>query len=116
MPGVLERIATAREREQKIRGKLVSALIYPSLLVTLATGAVIFIMVSVVPSIKDMIEGSGAPVPEQARFVISMSDWLIANGKTVLIGVPLVLLMLVALLGGGTMQRLLRVHRHVCCR
>lgn len=108
LPGVLERIATAREREQKIRGKLVSALIYPSLLVTLAAGAVIFIMVSVVPSIKEMIEGSGAPVPEQAQFVISMSDWLIANGKSVLIGVPLVLLILVALLGGGTMQRILR--------
>ena len=108
LAGVLERIATAREREQKVRGKLVSALIYPSLLVALATGAVIFIMVSVVPSIKDMIEGSGAPVPDQARFVISMSDWLIANGQTVLIGVPLVLLLLVALLGGGTMQRILR--------
>ena len=108
LAGVLERIATAREREQKIRGKLVSALIYPSLLVTLATGAVIFIMVSVVPSIKDMIEGSGAPIPDQAKFVISMSDWLIANGQMVLIGVPLVLLLLVALLGGGTMQRLLR--------
>ena len=107
LAGVLERIATAREHEQKIRGKLVSALIYPSLLVTLATGAVIFIMVSVVPSIKDMIEGSGAPIPDQAKFVISMSDWLIANGQMVLIGVPLVLL-LVALLGGGTMQRLLR--------
>ena len=104
LPGVLERISIAREREQKIRGKLVSALIYPSLLVTLAAGAVIFIMVSVVPSIKDMIEGSGAPIPEQARFVIGASDWLIANGQTVLIGIPLILLVLVAVLGGKTMQ------------
>lgn len=108
LPDVLERIATSREREQKVRGKLISALIYPSLLVTLATGAVIFIMVSVVPSIKEMIEGSGAPIPDQAQFVIAMSDWLIANGRLVLIGVPLVLLVLVALLGGGNMQRLLR--------
>ncbi len=108
LPGVLERISMAREREQKIRGRLVSALIYPSLLVTLATGAVIFIMVAVVPSIKDMIEGSGAPVPDQAKFVINASDWLIAHGKTVLIGVPLAALALVAAFGGATMQRFLK--------
>jgi general secretion pathway protein F len=108
LPGVLERISIAREREEKIRGRLVSALIYPALLVTLATGAVIFIMVAVVPSIKDMIEGSGAPIPDQARFVIETSDWLIANGQNVLIGVPLTALVLVALFGGSAMQSLLK--------
>ncbi|MCA9635341.1 MAG: hypothetical protein KC420_04840, partial [Myxococcales bacterium] len=40
------RIATSRDREQKIRGRLTSALLYPAVLVVLAIGAVIFIMVS----------------------------------------------------------------------
>jgi type II secretory pathway component PulF len=65
-------------------------------------------MVAVVPSIKDMIEGSGAPIPDQARFVIETSDWLIANGQNVLIGVPLTALVLVALFGGSAMQSLLK--------
>lgn len=103
---VLERIAADRGREQKIRGRMISALTYPTLLVVLAAGAVSFIMVGVVPSIKDMISGSGAPVPESARFVISLSDWLVANGSTVLIAVPLALLLLVLLLGMGSAQRL----------
>lgn len=77
---VLDRLATARERDQKMRGKVISALTYPMLLVVLAIGVVVFIMVAVVPGIKDMITESGAPIPDTARFVIACSDWLIANG------------------------------------
>jgi type II secretory pathway component PulF len=43
------RLATAREREQKMRSKVISALTYPLLLVVLAIGVVAFIMVAVVP-------------------------------------------------------------------
>ncbi len=105
LPAVLEKISEAREREQKVRGKLVSSLIYPSLLITLAIGAITFIMVQVVPSIKDMITGSGAPVPPSAQFVIDVSDWLIANGWNVLIGVPVAVLLLVVLFGQGGLKR-----------
>lgn len=80
LASVLDRLATAREREQKVRGKVVSALVYPVMLVVLSVGVVIFLMVSVVPGIKDMIASSGAPVPETARLVLNASDWLIANG------------------------------------
>lgn len=108
LPAVLERISLSREREEKIRGRLISALIYPSLLVTLAIGAVTFIMIQVVPSIKDMILGSGAPVPDAARFVISISDWLIANGMTVVVGLPVAALVIVLLFGSGGLRRGLR--------
>jgi general secretion pathway protein F len=107
LSSVLESVASTRDRERKIRGRLVSALTYPSLLVCLAFGAVTFIMISVVPSIKDMILGSGAPVPDAAKFVIGVSDWLIANGMTALIVAPLVALVSVVVLGGARLQRLL---------
>lgn len=81
LAAVLDRLAGARERDQKTRGKVISALTYPMLLVVLSIGVVIFIMVSVVPGIKDMIVGSGAPIPDSARLVIGASDWLIANGR-----------------------------------
>jgi general secretion pathway protein F len=114
LPAVLERISLAREREQKTRSKLASALVYPSLLLTLAIGAVSFILVQVVPSIKDMITGSGAPVPAAAQFVIGLSDWLIANGQTVLVGVPAAGLAVILLFGAGGLRRgLLRVASHL---
>jgi general secretion pathway protein F len=105
LPAVLEKISEAREREQKVKGKLVSSLIYPSLLITLAIGAITFIMVQVVPSIKDMITGSGAPVPASAQFVIDISDWLIANGWNVVIGLPVAALILVLVFGSGGLKR-----------
>ncbi len=86
LSSVLGRVAAAREHEQKARGKVISALTYPLLLVVLSVGVLTFIMVSVVPGIKDMILGSGAPVPPEARFVIAISDWLIANGLAVATG------------------------------
>jgi general secretion pathway protein F len=93
----LDRLATARERDQKMRGKVISALAYPLLLVVLSVGVVAFIMVAVVPGIKDMIMGSGAPVPDSARLVIGASDWLVANGMTLLITLLLAALALALL-------------------
>lgn len=114
LPAVLERISQAREREQKIRNRLVSALIYPALLILLAAGAVTFILVQVVPSIKDMILGSGAPVPQAAKFVISLSDWLIANGMTLVVALPMVALLAVLVFGAGGLRRgLLRIVSHL---
>lgn len=113
LSSVLSRVATAREHEQKTRGKVVSALTYPSLLVVLSIGVVTFIMVSVVPGIKDMIMGSGAPVPQEARFVISISDWLIANGVMVAVGVAV---SLVAIVFAWRHTRLSSVLREISMR
>ena len=106
LASVLERVAATREREQKIRNRMVSALTYPALLVTLAFAAVIFILASVVPSIKDMIVGSGAPIPESAQFVIGLSDWVIANGWNAMIAAPVLVLVIVLLFGGARSRRL----------
>ena len=99
LAAVLSRVATSRDREQRIRHRVISALVYPSLLVTLATSAISFIMVFVVPKLKDMIVGSGAPVPDAAQFVISISDWMIANGTTAITVLPAAVLLIVLLVG-----------------
>ena len=108
LASVLHRLAGAREREQKTRGKVISALTYPLLLVVLSIGVVTFIMVSVVPGIKDMIMGSGAPVPETARFVIAISDWLIENGMMLAVGLLVTALAIALLWRRTALPRLLR--------
>jgi general secretion pathway protein F len=105
LAAVLNRVAVSRDREQKIRHRVVSALVYPSLLVALAFTAITFIMVFVVPKLKDMIMDSGAPVPDAAQIVISISDWLVANGSTVAMVVPVILLLTVLLVGTHRLQR-----------
>jgi type II secretory pathway component PulF len=108
LASVLDRLASARERDQKTRGKVISALAYPILLVVLSIGVVTFLMVSVVPGIKDMIMGSGAPVPESARLVIAVSDWMIANGVTLAIGLSLAALAMALMWERTRLPRLLR--------
>ena len=109
LASVLDRLATTREREQKTRGKIISALAYPILLVVLSIGVVTFIMMAVVPGIKEMIMGSGAPVPDSAQFVISISDWLIANAFTFGIGLLFVLLGIAVLWERTSLPRILHV-------
>jgi general secretion pathway protein F len=105
LAAVLNRVATSREREQRIRSRVVSAMVYPLLLLTLACGAITFIMVFVVPKLKDMILGSGAPVPEPAQVVIGVSDWLIANGFMAAVLVPSALLLILILIGPERLKR-----------
>ena len=89
LPSVLERIAHSREQMEKVRERITSALVYPSLLVAIAAAAVMFIMYYIVPTLKEVITNSGGPVPGAAHFVIGISDWLIANGAMLLVSMGL---------------------------
>jgi general secretion pathway protein F len=82
---VLDRIAYGREKAQKLRSKAISEVIYPCILIVMAIAAVTIMLTVVVPRFKEMIVHAGTEAPEQARLVIGASDWLIANGQTLLI-------------------------------
>jgi general secretion pathway protein F len=93
LPAVLERIAAARQRAEKLRGKVVSASLYPALLIAVAIGAVSVMLVFVVPRFKEMVLQGGNEPPAPARAVFAASDWLIANG------VALAMLLCAAVIG-----------------
>src|SRR5690606_7038951 len=78
LPEALERLAETREREQKLRSKLTSALLYPSLLILTAVAALVTIMAFVVPRFKAMFLDSGVQVPPTTAAIIEISDWLAA--------------------------------------
>jgi general secretion pathway protein F len=84
---VLERIATGREKAQKLRSKALSEVLYPCMLILMAIAAVTVMLTFVVPRFKDMIMNAGTEVPEQARLVIGASDWLIANGQLLAVSI-----------------------------
>jgi general secretion pathway protein F len=89
LPEVLERVAETREREQKTRSKLISALLYPALLIVTAIAALLVIMLFVVPRFKGMLIDSGVKLPSSAAAVIAVSDWLNAHIAKVGIGLAL---------------------------
>ncbi len=81
---VLERIAHGREKAQKLKSMALSEVLYPCLLIVMAVSAVTIMLTFVVPRFKDMISNAGTEIPEQARFVIGASDWLLANWEYLL--------------------------------
>jgi general secretion pathway protein F len=89
---VLERIAQGREKAQKLKSTALSEILYPCLLIVMAIAAVTVMLTFVVPRFKDMISNAGTQIPDQARFVIGASDWLLANWQYLLGGIAAVVL------------------------
>ncbi len=84
---VLARIAETREREQRLRSKLVSALLYPAILILMALGAVVLMIGVVVPQFKSMLGEQSHRLPAASQAVIAASDWLTANGEMLALGI-----------------------------
>src|ERR1043166_4056349 len=84
---VLARLAEFQEKAQKIKNKVVAAMVYPLIVMALAAGIMIFLMVFIVPRFEaifhDML--GDKPLPAITLFVIGVSDF-IQNHWAVLVG------------------------------
>jgi len=81
---ILERLADGMERDQQVRGKVVTALVYPIVLAIVALGVIGALMTFVVPKVVDQFDDMNQTLPLLTRLVIGMSDlmrnwsWLMA--------------------------------------
>ena len=84
LQSIVERLADDLERDQQVRGKVVTALVYPAVLAVVALGVVIALMVFIVPKVVDQFASMHQTLPLLTRLVIGLSDlmrnwgWLIA--------------------------------------
>ncbi|MGZ4986341.1 MAG: type II secretion system F family protein [Chthoniobacterales bacterium] len=73
---VLTRLAEFQEKAQKIKNKVVAAMVYPVIVMCLAVGILAFLLVFIVPRFeqifKDML--GDKPLPGITRFVIAVSN------------------------------------------
>jgi general secretion pathway protein F len=67
---VLDDLAAFLERSAEMRGKVLSALLYPMILLTVAVLAVVAIMAILLPSIVPLLRDAGAPLP----FIVSVLE------------------------------------------
>ena len=56
---VLRRLAEYQEKANKLRSKVVSAMVYPTIILVIAVGILVFLMLVIVPQFKEMFEGQG---------------------------------------------------------
>lgn len=77
LPEIMERLSTLLERQAEIRGKLLTAMAYPSVLAAVAFGVVLALMTFVVPQVVEQFDTVGQELPFLTRAVIGLSDILV---------------------------------------
>ena len=82
---ILERLADGLERDQQVRGKVITALVYPCVLAVVALGVIGALMTFVVPKVVDQFDSMNQTLPLLTRLVIGLSDLMRNWGWLVLV-------------------------------
>ena len=81
----LLKIVEALEKKENIKKKIKSALMYPSIMFTVAVTVSAFMLVKVVPVFAKMYDGMGIELPTATATIMAMSDFLRGTGGKVLL-------------------------------
>ncbi len=81
----LLKIVDALEKREKIKKKIKSALMYPSIMFTVAIVVSAFMLIKVVPVFAKMYDGMGIALPTPTAVILSMSDFLRGTGGLVML-------------------------------
>ncbi|OHB40414.1 MAG: hypothetical protein A2099_04475 [Planctomycetes bacterium GWF2_39_10] len=85
LPQVLKRLGTFQERLQKIRGEIISAMIYPLLLSSTGLISVGALIIYVIPKFSQIFEGMGISLPFSTMILMGMSRYSIRYGWVLII-------------------------------
>ena len=77
---ILVRLAAYIEKAQSLKSKVKGAMVYPSVVVTVAILVIVIIMVFVVPTFSKMFDTLGGILPAPTQLIITMSDFLGGTG------------------------------------
>ncbi len=73
---ILERIAGYEERRSETRGKLLTALAYPLVVLLIGLGAVYFLLSRVLPRVAGIFSATEQELPLNTRILLSTGQWL----------------------------------------
>lgn len=73
---ILLRLATFLEKNDALVRKIKGAMIYPAVIFSVAGGAIVILLVFVIPTFQTMFASAGIPLPLPTRIVIGMSAFL----------------------------------------
>jgi type IV pilus assembly protein PilC len=84
---VLAQIADFQAREKELRSKVMTAMLYPLILLVLALAVLVFLMVFFIPRFQKMFEGFGGKLPLITQIIIGISHAMIHYGLWVAAGI-----------------------------
>ncbi|MFH0878284.1 MAG: type II secretion system F family protein [Lentisphaerota bacterium] len=94
LPLVLERLCTHYERMREAQSKVMSAILYPAIVMTMGVGTMIFTMIFVVPRFTAIFAELGSTLPLPTRILIGMSAGMIHYGWAIVIALVVLVIML----------------------
>ncbi len=80
----LKRLADQEEKDAAMMSKIRGALIYPAIILVVIIGVLAFMMIMVVPQVKNLYEDMGETLPGLTQFLVGITDffgqfwWLVA--------------------------------------
>lgn len=77
---VLEQIADFRARDQELKNRVRAALVYPLLLIFMATSVLVFLLIYFIPQFSEIFADFGADLPRLTRLIMGFSGWLMRYG------------------------------------
>jgi len=81
----LLKIVDSLEKKEKIKKKIKGALMYPSIMFSVAVVVSAFMLVKVVPVFAKMYDGMGIALPKPTAVIMAMSDFLRGTGGLIMI-------------------------------
>jgi general secretion pathway protein F len=86
LPRALERYIEYQQRIDTVRAKVVSASIYPAILLLVGGGVSIFLMSYVVPRFAEVYQGAGRNLPWMSRMMLDWGQFAGRHASALLIG------------------------------
>jgi type IV pilus assembly protein PilC len=83
---VLGQIADFQAREKEMRSKVMTAMLYPTILLVLALGVLVFLLVFFIPRFQTIFTGFGGHLPMLTQMIVSTSHMMRSYGLIVLLG------------------------------
>ena len=91
----IELIKNKEEKTRELKGKILWALIYPMVIVALATAMIMVFMIYVIPKIQDMYKDAKVNLPDLTQTIINISIFLQNNLTLVIASIILFLILVI---------------------
>jgi type IV pilus assembly protein PilC len=96
---ILNRLADFMEKAQRLKRKVVGAMVYPIAVLTIAFGIVMGIMIVVIPKFEKIFADFGTTLPKVTMLLLKTSNWIVHQyGWAIMFGSPLAFIILLRLI------------------
>ena len=84
LEGLLDKIASYKEKTEALKKKVTKALFYPAAVLAVAVVVTIILLIFVIPQFESLFKGFGADLPAFTQMVINLSRFVQSNGIYIL--------------------------------